>query len=218
MSAPATRARLIASAGSIFADVGYQAATTRQICVLANANAAAVHYHFGDKLGLYTAVLNHLIVGEEERVAEHSLLKLQPESALRGFISLMSHNLNGDDVPDQYTRIMLHELSQPTAGLTVVVEAIIRPRARLLCRIIADLMDRSPRELLVRLCAHSIIGQIVHYTHARPVIKLMWPGWRMTAHTRNLIVDHVTEFSLAAVKSVARRARTKKSHGTRRRP
>ena len=67
----------------------------------------------------------------------------------------------------------------------------------------------------MRLCAHSIIGQIVHYIHSGPVIKLLYPEWRITAHTRNLIVEHVTKFSLAAVKSVARQAGppTRRKHG-----
>jgi len=37
--------------------VGYQAATIRAICARADANIALVNYHFRDKLGLYTALL-----------------------------------------------------------------------------------------------------------------------------------------------------------------
>ena len=55
----ATRTRLLHAAAAVFAEVGYNAATVRQICTRARVNVAAVNYHFGDKLGLYTEVLEH---------------------------------------------------------------------------------------------------------------------------------------------------------------
>src|ERR687891_2210622 len=53
----ATEKRLLEAAGEIFAEYGYRAATVRQICEKAGANIAAVNYYFGDKEGLYLAVL-----------------------------------------------------------------------------------------------------------------------------------------------------------------
>src|SRR5512145_606670 len=54
-----TQARdaLIAQGTRIFAAKGYAAASTREICQAAGANVAAIHYYFGDKEGLYRAVL-----------------------------------------------------------------------------------------------------------------------------------------------------------------
>src|SRR4051794_36148064 len=54
-----TRERLLEAAGQVFAEQGFRRATVRQICKRANANVAAVSYHFGDKLKLYAAVINH---------------------------------------------------------------------------------------------------------------------------------------------------------------
>ena len=48
-----TRHRLIESAGKVFAEKGFPSATVREICQLADANIAAVNYHFGDKEKLY---------------------------------------------------------------------------------------------------------------------------------------------------------------------
>ena len=200
-AAERTRRHLIAASSEIFAKVGYQAATTRQICVKARANAAAVNYHFGDKLGLYTAVLKTYITLEEGRVAQHALLAMAPREALAQFISMMFENLAGEGARDSYTRLMAHELSQPTPRLSLVVERIIRPRALLLCEIVSRLTGQAVNSRRTRLCAHSVIAQVLHYMHARPVMKLLWPDWRFDAASRRAVVAHITAFSLAALQA-----------------
>src|SRR4030095_12192205 len=54
-----TRQRLLEAAGEVFAARGFRAATVREICQRAQANLAAVNYHFGDKERLYAAVLQY---------------------------------------------------------------------------------------------------------------------------------------------------------------
>jgi len=203
-AAERTRKRLLAASSEIFAKVGYQAATTRQICVKARANAAAVNYHFGDKLGLYTAVLKSYIRLEEKRVAQHALLAMPPDQALADFVSMMFEYPAGEHTQDTYTRLMAHELSQPTPRLGLVVESIIRPRALLLCEIVARLTGQRAASRRTRMCAHSVIGQIVHYLHARPVIRLLWPDWPVDAASRRAIAAHISAFSLSALKGYRR--------------
>lgn len=209
-----TRSRLIEAGAAIFADVGYHAATTRQICVRAGANAAAVNYHFGDKLGLYKAVLKFFIGHQEAAgVKQHASPALPPELALRDFIRAMFDSSVGHDAADQYMRVMAHEIVEPTQGLAMVVDQIIGPRTRLLCDIIARLTRQPARSLQTRLAAHSIMAQIVHYMHARPVIKLLWPRWRMDAAAQREIVEHVTRFSLAGLRRAAKaHPRSPKAH------
>jgi AcrR family transcriptional regulator len=52
-----TRERLLDAAERLFADRGLDAVSVRDITDAAGANSAAVHYHFGSKQGLATAVL-----------------------------------------------------------------------------------------------------------------------------------------------------------------
>ena len=52
-----TREHLLEIAGQVFAEKGFDAATGKEICKRAGANAAAVVYHFGGMEALYAAVL-----------------------------------------------------------------------------------------------------------------------------------------------------------------
>ena len=49
------RSRLVLAALRQFAEKGFEAATTREICEAAGANISAIRYYFGDKAGLYRA-------------------------------------------------------------------------------------------------------------------------------------------------------------------
>ena len=50
-----TPSRILAAAGDIFGTYGFKAATIRRIAREANANVAAINYHFGGKDGLFSA-------------------------------------------------------------------------------------------------------------------------------------------------------------------
>ncbi len=48
--------RLVRAALQVFASKGYEGASTREICRLADVNVAGIHYYFGDKASLYREV------------------------------------------------------------------------------------------------------------------------------------------------------------------
>jgi len=53
----AVREALLDSARKLFLARGFASVTIRQIAAAAGSSTAAIHYHFGDKLGLYRAML-----------------------------------------------------------------------------------------------------------------------------------------------------------------
>src|SRR5260370_37608549 len=73
-----TRGKLLEVAGRVFADRGYQATTIREICQRAGANVAAVNYHFGDKLGLYTEILHQSLRADQVDSIQNALVQNTP--------------------------------------------------------------------------------------------------------------------------------------------
>src|SRR6202163_4022049 len=103
-----TREKLLEVAERVFADHGYQAATVREICARAGANVAAVNYHFGDKLGLYTELLKTAAGASEVPAIENALRAPTPEEALRRFLHAMFQQMTRADRPSWYMKVMVH--------------------------------------------------------------------------------------------------------------
>jgi len=80
MSNDTTRERILIAASAVFTEKGYDNTTVRDICTAADANVAAVNYHFGDKQKLYYQVLK-LWMNEMIEYSDRSR-GITPESAI----------------------------------------------------------------------------------------------------------------------------------------
>ncbi|HKX30716.1 MAG TPA: CerR family C-terminal domain-containing protein [Blastocatellia bacterium] len=199
--ATSTRTRLIEVAGEVFAQVGYEAATVREICARAGANVAAVNYHFGDKLGLYTEVLRSLNAAPTEAIRKVLNSEGPPEEILRQTIRVMMQNLCGTDRLELRFRLMAHELARPTPAMSRVIDEAILPVYNRLRKVVGAILHLSPDHSRTRFCTLSIVGQIVHYKHASPILARLWPELKMTPEQVEQIVNHITEFSLAYLRA-----------------
>jgi len=195
-----TRENLISAAGRIFADRGYRSTTIREICIAAGENVAAVNYHFGDKLGLYTEVVQqsvHAAGIEAIRSAldQHSA----PEEILRAVIRARMRGICRGDRPDWHFRILAHELAQPTPALEQLINNVGRPIFNRLLGLIGSMIDRPATDDKTRLCAVSVMGQILAYAFAQPLLAGVWPDLKMTPGQIDRIADHIGDFSLAYI-------------------
>ena len=79
-SKAATRAKVVSAAAKLFADVGYEKATIRDIAKSATMSTGAVFANFEDKSALYTAIQGHAPVTTEQGLELFMLMRdLLPE-------------------------------------------------------------------------------------------------------------------------------------------
>jgi len=123
----------------------------------------------------------------------------------RDGIASTLERLRSLDLSDWHFRIFAHELAQPTPAMNVVVNEAIRPLYSRMGNLLGSLLRLPPEHEKTRLCAHSIIGQILFYAFARSVISRLAPEMKMTATQIDLIADHIAEFSLAYLRQTNRK-------------
>ncbi len=195
-----TRERLIEAAREVFAEKGFHKATVRDIVGQADANLNAVNYHFGDKMGLYLAIMEgaQLTFDRDNDLATARDVSLAPSRRLHAFIrSFLQQALLKTRQP-QIGRLMMMEMHEPTEALDVMVERFIRPRFELLVSIIQAITDGLPREK-AELCAESVVGQCLHLMHGQPIISRLMPHLTYTPENIEELASHIAEFSLAAL-------------------
>ncbi len=207
--------RLIEAAGEIFASRGFEAATVKEITEAAQMNGASVNYHFGDKFGLYCHVLRCAVPSSDRSSGDSTALP--PTDRLRHFVITFTETILGAGRPTWANRLMAREMAQPTQALTHVVEEVMRPNYSRLRSILGLILARPPDSEAVRLCAHSVIAQCVHWALAQSILPHLWPSLSLKdpAQVRR-IAEHLADFSLAGVVAAAARPRSaripKKKH------
>jgi TetR/AcrR family transcriptional regulator, regulator of cefoperazone and chloramphenicol sensitivity len=202
-SASGTEKRLLEAAGEIFAEHGYRAATVRQICEKARANIAAVNYHFGDKEGLYRAVLRSVHRTSAEKYPPNlAVSPATPEQKLRAYVRSLLHRIFDEGRPGWHTKIMIREMLEPTSALDMLVEEGARPLHQELSAIVRELLGSAADDEVVRLSALSVMSQCVYYRRARPVIIRLYPQQRYDSKEVERLTEHITQFSLLALQGL----------------
>ena len=153
-----TRERLLQAGLQIFAANGFEQGTIRAITHHASANQAAVNYHFGNKAGLYEAVVH--------RAFEQALLPLDTvteqrrgkAALIRALVSdIVSGALRGHAAAT-HLRIVSAEILRPTGMLQSLVGDTLGMRTPQLARRIQALSDRNDDAAGALLLAHWLLG------------------------------------------------------------
>ncbi len=196
-----TKTALLEAGGEVFARRGFAEATVREICAKAGANVAAVRYHFGDKAGLYSAVLAY---AAECAAARYPLdadfdPKAPPDERLRSFVRAFLKRLLDPGRPAWHAALMVRELAEPTHAFDLVLNDLVRPLFERLSSIVRDLLGPDAEEDEIRLTTHSIMGQCTFYRQGRFLMAHLYgidpPGLDQVEH----ISDHIVRFSLGAL-------------------
>ncbi|MDR3456761.1 MAG: CerR family C-terminal domain-containing protein [Verrucomicrobiae bacterium] len=205
-----TRQLLLEAAGEVFAEAGFRNATVREICRRAGANIAAVNYHFGDKEQLYSEVLrySHGKMLEKYPALLGLPAEAPPEKKLHAFVLSLLLRIFDTGPTSWHGRLMAREMIEPTAALDSLVEERIRPMSIQLGQIVGEILNRPPTDEGVRMCAFSVVSQCTFYKHCSPVMERLFPKQPdMDPVAIGHIADHVTKFSLAALKSFVEKKR-----------
>ena len=194
-----TRKRLLESAGEVFAEKGYQAATVREICRRAGANVAAVNYYFGGKDRLYFEAVDAAHCAPDAHPTDRWPADASATERLRLFIAQMLGRVLDRSRPSWHVQLIMREMTTPTAACKELVEANVRPRVELLLAILDELVPDTMPAADRHLIAFSIVGQCLFYNGGNAVAELLVGQEEFRSYDVERLADHITRFSLAAI-------------------
>jgi AcrR family transcriptional regulator len=197
-----TRQRILEAAGPIFAEKGPEAASVRDICERAGTNVGAINYHFRSKQQLYVETVRNAYqscaaAGPMPRWSA----EVPAEQRLREFVRAMLRRVFAPEVPAWHRLLIMREVAQPTDACREFVREFVRPTFETLQGILNELLPPGVSLRQRQMVGGSIVGQVLHYHHARHVLPLLL-GEEYRNPDLEALAGHVTDFSLAAIRGV----------------
>lgn len=205
-----TRERILDEAERLFADLGYAAVTVRQITQAAQTNVAAVNYHFGGKENLYLEVFRQRWVPRARRIwARLEPLEARSDCTLEDVVRTIAEAMFlGFDDPDERVRhsmLIMREVTKPSAAFEMVSSEATRPVMSLVRRLLAKCLPGVDDQRLSLYCL-SIFFQVLHFNFARNLVSKAL-GRAYDSELLNILVDHMTEFSVHGLDGARARER-----------
>jgi len=186
----ATRARILETAGQLFAERGYADTTSKAICERAQCNMAAVNYHFGSRDGLYLALLKevhkHLVSLDYLTRLAHSAQP--PRHKLEIFLDgLTASLLNADS---WHIRLWAREVLAPSPHLAGIIDTEALPKFGLISAIIGEITGIPAGDPALTRCVLSVMAPcmvllIIHRDMNSPIQALFQqPAADLAAHLK----------------------------------
>ncbi len=210
-----TRWRLLQSAAEVFAEVGYHAATTREICRRAEVNLASIHYYYGDKAELYREVLRLPFLSECNEFATIDISQVSLPEALHSFYSwLFPATAEEDPMLQLFMRLHAREEAEPSGVLGNAMVQEFRPNHEKLQALLCREFGLKKPDVEVDRLTYGVIGLATVYFHSRTAIENFSPHLISGQKARVSMAERLVEYAVALIESERKRraanARSKK--------
>ena len=180
--------------GRVFAEKGYSAASTREICAAAGLNVAAIHYHFGGKDGLYRAVLVVPIASIASQLMGFDAPGLSLAQSLQRLLGVFVGEDGGPAALAQDgMRLYLREMIEPTPLFAQAVGQHIGPVHEAIARLLARHIGVAAPDDDVHRLVFGLIAMAHDYCMSREFMNAVAPrllaGPDALARARERLVD-----------------------------
>ncbi len=198
-----TRERLLESACEVFAEQGFQDANVAEICERAQANIAAINYHYGGKKKLYVAVLEAASAWANEEFPLLSPVEEtpNPRDRLAHFIRAQFSRAFLSKRAALFPRLVDHEMSAPTFAHEEVFRELMRPHIVFMRSVLGDFMEPGVPEEKWRVCIMSVISLCAFPQRNPRVRERVLQHGETVADAVEAMIVHTTRFALAGLEA-----------------
>ncbi len=195
-----TRERLVDAAGKIFASVGYDKASVREICRAANANISAVSYHFGDKAGLYESVVHHVMSDIiEDRKSFLSSVSESPQEVLERFVAMHADRAEKTPHRKWFKGIIMHELDSPRCKLSLEFREMNKQIEQKLQNAVSQLLPKGTPAIGIALVTESLIAQCISFFKHQRFFDVHISSTQKRSALAQIIKKHILSFSMTGM-------------------
>jgi AcrR family transcriptional regulator len=210
-----TRWRLLQAATEVFAELGYRAATTREISRRAGANLASIHYYFGDKAELYREVFRLPFLNECNVFATLNIAQVTLDEALHAFYQWFFPPVAEEDPMLQlFMRLYAREEAEPSGVLGDAMLQAMRPNHEMMQALLCRELTLEQADAEVDRLTFAVFGLATVYFHNRTALDYFAPHLIDGQQSREAMTERLVGYAIALIESERKRRaefpRTKK--------
>jgi len=192
---PEARARIAAAAEELFAERGFDGSAIRDIAGKAGVNGAMIHYYFGNKEGLYHAILEGAASRVRTLLIETTGRSGSSSKRLASFVeAYAAYILSQPNI----ARILYREMLTGAKHIKQIAQQYAASNYSMLKGLITDGVQRGElRNVDAELAPISLMGMVVIFQFLKPIISIALGKTqydkafvdRVAAHTIDLFLN-----------------------------
>lgn len=199
----ATRARILEAAGELFATTGYAETSNKAIAARAQVDLASINYHFGNRSGLYQAVL----AASHSRLLDIAALRqlvgseLPPAAKLRMLIEQLVERATQEPQAWQL-RVLAREVLAPTSHLQILFQDEALPKVVLLKRLLGEITHIPAEDPALARCLLNVLAPcLMLLVGGRNLPGPLQEVFQMPSRT---IASHLYHFAMGGLGAISR--------------
>ncbi|WP_087143897.1 CerR family C-terminal domain-containing protein [Crenothrix polyspora] len=206
------RSRLVLAALHIFAEKGFEGASTREICEMAEANISAIRYYFGDKAGLYRAAFTEPMCDAPCRRNTTAYTTLALPDALKLFFRDFLDPLKRGEEFRLVMKLHFREMIEPTGAWQQEIDAEIKPQHEAIVALLTQHLVLTRVDIDAHRLAFAIIGMAVHYYVGHEVVSAICPQLLNSPKAIDTLAERLAGYAAAMIEADANRRLSESNH------
>ena len=195
-----TRWRLLQAATEVFAEVGYHAATTREICKRAEVNLASIHYYYGDKAELYREVFRLPFLDECNTFVTLDINEVTLQQALQAFYGWFFPSVAEEDpMAKLFMRLHAREAAEPSGVLGDAMIQAYRPNHEKMQALLCRELGLKKVDAEVDRLTFALVGMATVYFHNRMAVEVFAPHLVNGQKAQELMAERLTGYAVAMI-------------------
>ena len=199
------REKILLTALELFAELGFERATVRQIAKKAQVNISAIGYYFGDKAGLYQAAFTEPMGSPKDDIKLFNAPDLSLEQALNGLFSGFIEPLKQNELAQLCVRLHMREMVEPTGLWEEEIDNGIAPCHQALLAVLQQHLKIKVIDDDLHRLTMCIAAMGVHLLVGRDVIQKICPQITQDEGALKIMQQRLVQFATSMVNSEALR-------------
>jgi len=202
------KCRLLDAALVLFSQHGFAKTSTREIAQAAQVNIASISYYFGDKAGLYRAVLTDPRCNPGPKGADLAALEGTLGDLLKALLFGFTEPLKQGERLRHSMRLIFREMLEPTDVWQGLIDDDIRPGHKAMVTVLMRHFGLTQEDDDLHRLAFSIssLGMMLHV--GSDVLSALRPGLLASPAAIDLYAQRLVGYAQAMVAHEVQRRRT----------